>query len=188
VALRGSTRTGRGSDDRGQITAGRAAGQSGRRRFPAQRGRSCGAIVDGDGGGRLDRRGTARAVWRSHDLPHRLSRPGPGDTAGQPATAPSEAAAGRLLSAFPGGSQDLKEGAGCRDPGSLAWWRLDPACRRPGAGHGAGGHQQEHGEQAVQGSRRARRRFSGSPPGGGVALSGWMRPISSRAQAGASSR
>ena len=49
--------------------------------------------------------------------------------------------------------------------------RLDPARRRPGAGDGAGRDQQEHGQQAVQGHRRPRRRLPRPPARRRVALS-----------------
>src|SRR3954454_24055204 len=77
----------RGSDDRRETTAGRAAGESRRWRLPAQRGRGRGAAADGDRRGRADRRGPARTLRRAHDLSQRLPGPGPGHTPRQPAAA-----------------------------------------------------------------------------------------------------
>ena len=87
----------------------------------------------------------------------------PGHAARQPAAAHPEAAAGQLLPALPRAPQDLGEGAGGGDPGGLGQRRLDPAGRRPGAGDGPCRHQQEHGQQAVQGHRRPRRRLPRPP-------------------------
>ena len=118
-----------------------------------------------------DRRRPARAVRRPHDLPQRLPGPDAGHAPGQPAAAHPEAAAGQLLPALPRAAQDVGEGPGGGDPGSLGQRRLDPAGRRPGAGDGAGRDLQEHGLQAVQGHRRSRRRLPRPPARRRVALS-----------------
>src|SRR4051794_3356690 len=128
----------RGSDDRRETTAGRAVGQSRRWRLPARGGRGRGAAADGDRRGRADRRWPARTLRRAHDLSQWLPGPGPGHTPRQPAAAHTQAAPGQLLPALPRAPQDLGEGPGGRDPGSLGRRRLDPTRGRPGAGDGAG--------------------------------------------------
>jgi len=161
----------RGPDDREHIATGRASGQSRRRRFPAFRGRGRGAAADGDRRGGTDRCRSPRAFRRAHDLSQRLSRPGAGHPARQPAAAHSQAAAGQLLPAVPGAAQDVGESPGGGDPGGLGQRRVHPACGRPGAGHGAERHRQEHGLQAVQGHRRAGGCLPGSASCGRLALS-----------------
>src|SRR5215212_5986554 len=47
---------------------------------------------------------------------------------------------------------------------------VDPTRRRPGPGHGPVGHQQEPGQQAVQGHRRAGERLPRPPARGRVAV------------------
>ena len=129
------------------------------------------AAADGDRRGGSDRRRPARTVRRAHDLSQRLPGPDAGHAPGQPAAAHPEAAAGQLLPALPRAPEDVGEGPGGGDPGSLGQWRLDPARRRPGAGDGAARDQQEHGQQAVQGHRRPRRRLPRPPARRRLALS-----------------
>ena len=58
-----------------------------------------------------------------------------------------------VIHAPPGGGSSIPEGAGVRRPrrGGLDRRGIDPACRRPGPGHGPLGDQQEHGLEAVPG-------------------------------------
>ena len=56
-----------------------------------------------------------------------------------------------VLPALPGAAQTSREGAGHRDPGSLDRRRVDPPCRRAGAGDGSVRHLEEPGFQALQG-------------------------------------
>ena len=134
------------------------------------------------GAGRHERSGerpTWRNGYRDRTLDTRL---------GHAAAAHPQAAAGQLLPALPGAPQDLGEGAGGGDPGGLDRRRLDPARGRPGAGDGPGGHQQEHGLQAVQGHRRARGGLPRPPARRATGpISGWTPPTSSSARAAASS-
>src|SRR3954453_9216028 len=76
-----------------------------------------------------------------------------------------------LLAAIPGAPEDIGEGPGGCDPGSLDWRRLNAARGRTGPGHGSLRDQQEPGQQALQGHRRAGERLPGSPAQGRVALS-----------------
>ena len=99
--------------------------------------------------------GPLRARRRPPDLAQRLSRPRAEDAARRAEPAGAEAAAGLVLPGLPGAAPDVGEGAGRSDPGGVDRRRLDAPGRRPGAGHGADRHLQEHGVEAVQGHRRA---------------------------------
>jgi hypothetical protein len=76
-----------------------------------------------------DRRWSTRANRRSPDLSQRLSRPDTGHTAGQPAIAHPQAAAGQLFPALPGAAQDVGKGSGGGHPGSMGQWRVYLPCR-----------------------------------------------------------
>ena len=102
-----------------------------------------------------DRRGPLRARgWTAH-LAQRLSGPRVQDPARRAEPAGAEAAPGLVLPRLPRAAPDLGEGGGGGDPGSLDRRRVDAPGRRPGTGHGAHRHLQEHGLEAVQGDRRA---------------------------------
>ena len=128
------------------------------------------------GAGRHERSGdrtTYRNGYRDRTLDTRL---------GSAAAADPEAAAGQLLPALPRAQQDVGEGPGGGDPGSLGQRRLDPAGGRAGAGHGAVRDHQEHGHQALQGHRRARRRLPRPPAVRRMALSLAGRHLSQAAR------
>src|SRR3569833_472107 len=73
VELRDFNLAPRGPDDRVETTAARASVEGRRRRLPAHRCGGSGAAVDGDRRGRADRRWTACALRRPHDLSQRVS-------------------------------------------------------------------------------------------------------------------
>ena len=77
-----------------------------------------------------------RNGYRDRELKTRARRAEP---------AGAEAAAGLVLPWLPGAAPDVGEGAGRSDPGDVDRRRLDAPGRRPGAGHGADRHLQEHG-------------------------------------------
>src|SRR5262245_55906451 len=54
---------------------------------------------------------------------------------------------GIVLPAVPGAAQDRRKGAGHSDPGGVDRRRLDPPCRRAGAGDGTIRHLEEPGLQ-----------------------------------------
>src|SRR3954452_20287999 len=121
--------------------------------------------------GTVDRRRPAREDGGASDLPQRLSRPDPRHPAGHaPASYPEAPGRAVLLPALPGAPENVREGAGGRDPRSLDWRRLNAAFGRAGPGHGSLRDQQEPGQQALQGHRRARERLPGSPAQWRVAL------------------
>ena len=70
-----SSRTERGSDDRGQTAVGRADAEGRGRRLLADRGRGRGAALDGERRGGADRRGPPRTHGRAGHVPRRLPRP-----------------------------------------------------------------------------------------------------------------
>ena len=139
-------------------------------RLPARRRRGGAAAADGERRGGPDRRRAVRAQRGAADLPQRLPRARARHPARHAPAAGAEAAPGLLLPALPRAQEGEREGARGRHPGGVDRRGLDPARGRSRAGHGALGHLEEHGLQAVQGHRRARERLPRPPAGGGVAV------------------
>src|SRR5947209_16913824 len=82
------------TDDRREISAGRAAGEGWRERFSASRGGGGIAVADGERRRGADRRRAIRAQRRADHLAQRLPRPDPGYPARRAAVAHPETAAG----------------------------------------------------------------------------------------------
>src|SRR5205085_5408165 len=97
------------TDDRREISAGRAAGEGWRERFSASRGGGGAAIADGDRRRGADRRRALRAQRRAHHLAQWLPRPHPRHPPRDAASAYPKAAARKLCPAVSGSSQEFGE-------------------------------------------------------------------------------
>ena len=176
-------------DDQRQDRSSRASGEGSRHQLPARDDRLRGPAPDGAGDRRPVRR-RARRTERGPDQPAQwLPGPGLADTGWHGRAAHSQAAPRVLLPRVPGAAQNGGEGADRGDPGGLRPGRLHPQRRRPGAGDGHGGHQQEPGLAPVRRDRRAGAGVPHPPDRGGTGpTSGWTRPTSKPGATGTSSR